>query len=116
MPKKYTLTPFFRPQRGWGTEVSEHTKKIIWERDQGICVYCGRNGAEIDHVVPRREGGPSTRANLVLACRSCNRHKWSTLDTKMITMAFFWLLEHGEKLDWLEDSLEYLKTQEFPAS
>jgi 5-methylcytosine-specific restriction endonuclease McrA len=48
----------------------------ILARDDCWCGYCGTalpvRGAHLDHVQPRREGGPSTPANLVTACERCN--------------------------------------------
>lgn len=54
-----------------------------------VCHYCGApgrihwitaswvwfEGLEMDHVVPEFHGGDSSPANLVLACRRCNRSK-----------------------------------------
>ena len=45
------------------------------------CEYCQTsewlNGVEgeIDHIIPRSEGGPSHIENLCLACTSCNGYK-----------------------------------------
>lgn len=40
------------------------------------CVYCADRltiaGATLDHVVPRRLGGPTTAGNVVVACYDCN--------------------------------------------
>jgi 5-methylcytosine-specific restriction endonuclease McrA len=40
------------------------------------CVYCADrlalDGATLDHVVPRRLGGPTTADNVVVACYACN--------------------------------------------
>jgi hypothetical protein len=47
------------------------------------CEYCrlSQLGQEatfhIDHVVPRAAGGPTTAANLALACVSCSLRKWA---------------------------------------
>jgi 5-methylcytosine-specific restriction endonuclease McrA len=34
-----------------------------------------RNPPQVDHIVRRREGGNSTRANLRIICRHCNRSR-----------------------------------------
>lgn len=51
----------------------------IWERDGGICQYTGRplkwNEGNIDHVIPRSRGGPSSWENCVLAHREVNSRK-----------------------------------------
>jgi 5-methylcytosine-specific restriction endonuclease McrA len=47
-------------------------------RDGTRCFYCGRafdGDRTIDHRVPRSLGGTEGLANLVFACRSCNRRK-----------------------------------------
>lgn len=46
----------------------------VFERDDFRCRYCGRRGPmTVDHLVRYEEGGPSTEANLLSACRKCNR-------------------------------------------
>lgn len=46
---------------------------------RGICHYCGQKfkpeELTLDHIVPVARGGRSTRGNLVVCCRSCNRTK-----------------------------------------
>lgn len=53
------------------------SKREILRRDNYTCQYCGRKmrTLTLDHVVPRRQGGPHTWENLVAACSSCNRQK-----------------------------------------
>jgi 5-methylcytosine-specific restriction endonuclease McrA len=51
----------------------------IYARDRNTCQYCGRNHARsqlnLDHVVPRAQGGRSTWENVVCSCVECNRRK-----------------------------------------
>jgi 5-methylcytosine-specific restriction endonuclease McrA len=51
----------------------------VFTRDRYTCQYCGRRAARaelnIDHVLPRCQGGRSTWENVVCACRECNRRK-----------------------------------------
>ena len=46
-----------------------------------VCPYCGiglRPGeGQFDHVVPFSRGGPNTRFNVIVCCRSCNRQKYT---------------------------------------
>lgn len=53
------------------------SRRSIFARDNYQCQYCGQNGREltIDHVVPKRLGGPATWENLVACCRRCNARK-----------------------------------------
>jgi hypothetical protein len=47
----------------------------VLDRDGWTCRYCGREATEVDHVDPRARGGATTPANLVAACRPCNKGK-----------------------------------------
>jgi 5-methylcytosine-specific restriction endonuclease McrA len=51
----------------------------IYARDRNTCQYCGRRHARsqlnLDHVVPRAQGGRSTWENVVCSCVECNRRK-----------------------------------------
>jgi 5-methylcytosine-specific restriction endonuclease McrA len=53
------------------------SKREVLRRDDFTCQYCGAKlkHLTIDHVIPRRLGGPHTWQNLVAACSSCNRRK-----------------------------------------
>lgn len=51
-------------------------------RDEFRCQYCGRSPKtdadvilEVDHIIPRSNGGLDTITNLVTACRECNQGK-----------------------------------------
>ena len=57
------------------------SKREILRRDDYTCQYCGRKmrTLTLDHVVPRRYGGPHTWTNLVAACSPCNRRKGGKL-------------------------------------
>ena len=51
----------------------------IYARDRSTCQYCGRRFARsevnLDHVIPRAQGGRSTWGNVVCSCIECNRRK-----------------------------------------
>ena len=51
------------------------TRKAVFARDGGRCVYCGGVATSLDHVVPRSRGGPHTWENVVSACGRCNHVK-----------------------------------------
>ena len=50
-------------------------RSFIFSRSGGKCVYCGAKATEIDHVVPRANGGTNSIYNLVASCRACNQMK-----------------------------------------
>jgi 5-methylcytosine-specific restriction endonuclease McrA len=51
----------------------------IYARDRDTCQYCGRtlsrSELNLDHVVPRAQGGRTTWENVVCACVPCNLRK-----------------------------------------
>ena len=50
-------------------------RSFIFSRSGGKCVYCGAKATEIDHVIPRSNGGTNSSYNLVASCKSCNQMK-----------------------------------------
>src|SRR6478752_4355425 len=55
------------------------TRHNVFERDQNTCQYCGRvferKDLNLDHVLPRDRGGPTTWENIVCSCIPCNTKK-----------------------------------------
>ena len=55
------------------------TRHNIFERDQNTCQYCGttcdRKDLNLDHVIPRDRGGPTSWENIVCSCIECNTLK-----------------------------------------
>jgi len=55
------------------------TRHNIFERDKNTCQYCGRvfdrKDLNLDHVIPRDRGGPTTWENIVCSCVECNTRK-----------------------------------------
>jgi len=51
----------------------------VYARDRNTCQYCGRRfprtELNLDHVIPRSQGGTSTWENIVCSCHVCNRLK-----------------------------------------
>lgn len=65
----------------WGSDYQQgnlyqtELRSFIFSRSNGKCVYCGAKAEEIDHVIPRSNGGTNSTYNLVASCRSCNEKK-----------------------------------------
>jgi len=51
------------------------TRKAVFARDGGRCVYCGAAATSLDHVVPKSRGGAHSWDNVVSACGRCNHVK-----------------------------------------
>ena len=50
-------------------------RSYLFKKYNGKCVYCGAKAEEIDHVIPRANGGTNSVHNLVASCRACNQMK-----------------------------------------
>lgn len=56
-------------------------RQLTAERDSYRCAYCrtaqenSGQRLQIDHIIPRSQGGQTVIDNLCLACSSCNSHK-----------------------------------------
>jgi len=57
----------------------------VFKRDGFQCQYCGRRvpdvTLEVDHILPKAEGGKDGMDNLITACMDCNRGKAARLLT-----------------------------------
>jgi len=55
------------------------TRRNIIMRDNHTCQYCGKKKAladlNIDHIIPKAQGGKNTWENLACSCIKCNSHK-----------------------------------------
>ena len=61
-------------------------RAAVRQRAEFRCEYCQLEqeqapftGFHVEHVIPRKHGGPTELANLALACDRCNLHKGSNL-------------------------------------
>ena len=50
-------------------------RSYLFKKYNGKCVYCGAKAEEIDHVIPRANGGTNSVHNLVASCKACNQTK-----------------------------------------
>jgi 5-methylcytosine-specific restriction endonuclease McrA len=50
-------------------------RRSVFLRDGYQCQYCGRQAENLDHVIPKSQGGTHIWENVVAACRRCNTKK-----------------------------------------
>ncbi len=75
IPRVILLTGYDRvPKRH--VRFSRHN---IYVRDGNVCQFCGhryqRSDLNLDHVIPRAQGGKTVWENVVTSCIPCNRRK-----------------------------------------
>ena len=83
------------------------TRSAVLRHYDHKCVYCGKKGETVDHVIPRSRGGQNTWDNVVAACKKCNSKKanrflselgWDLPVTPGPPMR--WQLKAAIELDW----------------
>lgn len=59
------------------------TRRAVFARDGGRCVYCNAPATSLDHVVPKSRGGQHVWENVVSACGRCNHAKADRVITEL---------------------------------
>ena len=62
----------YKSKRSKSTDISQKTKLIVYERDGGRCIICGRVGNPNAHYIPRSDMGLGIEQNVVTLCRDCH--------------------------------------------
>lgn len=81
------------------TYIPEPLRREVTDRAEQRCEYCliHQNDSlyahEVDHIIPEKHRGETTKDNLCLACLDCNRRKGSDFasfdpETDQITLLF----------------------------
>ncbi len=59
--------------------ISSSLRALVLERDKYRCMFCGATAEQtqlqVDHIIPRDEGGTDSLDNLATLCQRCNRGK-----------------------------------------
>ena len=53
-------------------EIPSKVKAIVYNRDNGRCVWCGAPGLPEAHLVPRSKSGLGIEENILTLCRPCH--------------------------------------------
>lgn len=62
-------------KRAKACDISQQTKKIVWDRDNHKCIFCGKEvpmSCANSHIVKRSQGGLGIPENVVCACPECH--------------------------------------------
>jgi hypothetical protein len=102
--------------------VSRFRKRILFNRDDWSCQYCGKKlgwgNLTVDHILPKCRGGKTTWKNCVVCCKTCNKNKGARLphEANMTLLKkpgepkiiHFWNL--NDKKDWHKDWENFVVT------
>lgn len=75
VPIPYVLRLNYEVKRHKNLKPPRFQRKGMLVRDNYTCVYCGKPGDTVDHIIPRSLGGLTTYENCVTACTKCNHKK-----------------------------------------
>jgi 5-methylcytosine-specific restriction endonuclease McrA len=97
-----------KSKRTKALEISPEVKRRVYERDNGLCILCGRPGNPEAHFISRSHGGLGIEENIVTLCRGCHRRFDQTTDRELLwdTIADY-LKAHYD--DWEIGNLIYRK-------
>lgn len=62
-----------KSKRTKACEIRKTVKGKVWERDNYLCVLCGRAGDPVAHFIPRSHNGRGIPENIVTLCPECHR-------------------------------------------
>lgn len=56
------------------TKKERDLRQAACHAQRGLCIHCHRrmNKPTVEHLIAKRDGGKSTRANIAAACWGCN--------------------------------------------
>lgn len=97
-------------KRAKALAISTETRRAVYHRDGGLCVYCGGIGNPEAHYIPRSKGGLGCEKNVLTLCRAC--HDKFDHGTRMIREGmreYFAEYLASKYPDWNEDDLIYRK-------
>ncbi len=58
------------------------SRRAIFLRDEHRCQYCGLHAENVDHVIPKVQGGTHCWDNVVASCQRCNSRKGGRTPTQ----------------------------------
>lgn len=54
------------------TGITNDVRKLVYERDNGLCIFCGSQAVDIMHYISRGRLGLGIEQNLACGCRYCH--------------------------------------------
>lgn len=80
----------------------------MYERDGGLCIFCGMPGDPVAHVIARSHSGMGIEQNIVTACPECHRRMDNSIHRKRyVDIAIDYLKRFYP--DWTKERVIYSK-------
>ena len=99
-------------KRSHACEISQKTKKVVWDRDNNRCVYCGKYvpmACANAHFIKRSQGGLGIPENIVTLCPECHYQEDHGLNTQLYEDYIEEYLKNTYGTNWSKEKLIYKK-------
>ena len=100
----------YKSKRSKATDIPMRVKKAVFERDNGMCIYCGRRGMPNAHYISRQHGGRGIEQNIVTLCIGCH-HQYDNGELHKEIGEYLRKYLRAKYPDWNEQELIYNKWQ-----
>lgn len=98
-----------KSKRTKACEISQQTKRRVFERDNGRCIICGKAGIPNAHYIRRSQGGLGIEQNVVTLCMICHNAYDNGFLRERIGQKIHDYLEYKYFPNWKEEDLVYNK-------
>ena len=97
-----------KAQRTKALEIPPEVKKAVYERDNGACIWCAKQGQPNAHYIPRSHGGLGIEENILTLCWGCHM-KYDQTTNRGRMGEFFKNYLKSKYPDWTELKCIYKK-------
>lgn len=100
----------YKSARSKATDIPQAVKKAVYERDNGSCIICGRQGMPNAHYISRQRGGLGIEENIVTLCFDCHyAYDYGGADKHKLIGENIKNYLKSQYKDWDESKLYYRK-------
>lgn len=99
-------------KRSKACDISQKTKKIVWDRDEHKCIVCNRYvsmSCANAHFIKRSQGGLGIEQNIVTLCPYCHYEEDFGKNTKLYEYKIESYLKGKYGANWDKSKLIYKK-------
>ena len=89
-------------------QIPMKVKKIVYDRDKGKCIWCGKRGDPVVHFIAKSQGGLGIEENIVCGCAYCHA-RYDQSDQRNAYRAIARDYLRSKYPDWDEEKLYYKK-------
>lgn len=97
-----------KSRRTKALEIPRKVKIAVYERDNGCCIWCGKQGQPNAHYIARSQGGLGIEENILTLCWDCHR-KYDQTTARPRMRDFFKGYLKSIYPEWDENKLIYKK-------